>query len=80
MMSLSGNSILSTTGIIEIPPESSTRRGSLCLALTNISRKDFAHAGLIGGPGGKLGSLNCELTIRDTSGVSASHNFVLNEE
>jgi hypothetical protein len=81
MMGVNQAHILSTTGIIEIPSESTTHRGTLLFHLQGISLEDFVTAGLrMEGPERRFGPLHCRLTITDRSGTSASHDFVLTEE
>ncbi|MGB6482453.1 MAG: hypothetical protein WBE86_03085 [Candidatus Acidiferrales bacterium] len=69
---------LSQTGIIRIPAENATDRGSFLVILEGVSQGMFADKGLIGSDG-KLRLLHCRLTLIDTHQATATAEFELRE-
>jgi hypothetical protein len=71
---------LSVTGNVEIPAESTTRRGMLLFHVPDLSLEEFASAGLtMRAQDRRFGALHCRLTIADRTEVNASHVFTMVE-
>jgi hypothetical protein len=71
---------LSVTGNIEISAERATKRGNVLFYINDITLEQFAAAGLrMNNQGRRFGPLHCRLTIADTTGISASHEFIMSE-
>jgi hypothetical protein len=71
---------LTVTGNLSIPAESMTNSGELVFHLPSLSLEQFAEAHLnMRAEDRRFGPLRCRLTISDTTAVSASHEFIMNE-
>lgn len=72
---------LSKSGIVRIRANNATDRGILLFFLPDLSMDEFINAGLhMEGPERKFRSLQCRLTLADTTNSSASGTFELHEE
>jgi hypothetical protein len=77
---ISRDRTLSSTGNIEIPAERATKRGNLLFHINGITLEQFAAAGMrMNNQDRRFGPLHCRLMITDTTGISASHEFVMPE-
>jgi hypothetical protein len=71
---------LSETNILQVPPESSTREGTLAFFVPGLNLDTFSAAGLrMSGEQRYFGPLHCRLTLTDSSGATASADFELPE-
>jgi hypothetical protein len=77
---LDAQSGLSTTRILQIAPESSTREGTLAFIVEGLNLDTFVSASTrMHGDQRMFGTLHCRLTLTDSSGTTASADFELPE-
>ncbi len=78
---LDTRSILSETGVVRIPAESTTNQGILLFVIAGVNVEMFANSGLhMAGKDRKFQPLHCRLTMTDTTQSAARAEFELHEE
>lgn len=74
-------SILSETGVVRIPAESTTNHGTLLFRVSGVNLEVFANRGLrMTGQERKFGPLHCRLMMTDTARSVTTGEFELHEE
>ena len=78
---LDTRSVLSETGVVRIPAESTTNQGTLLFRVSGVNLEMFVNRGLrMTGQERKFGPLHCRLTMTDTARSTTAGEFELHEE